>query len=231
MYEKNDNYIKKYCDAVPDSVLRWYPWVGKNYDRTRVLVVGESHYANSEEKLERYLANKESTINVIKDLIGGAQWAQDNRTFNNFSKAIVGDAVCIQEVLWNNLAYYNFVQRPMNYTYPNREKPTKQDFAEGCETFKQVISILKPSICIFIGVNASWPVIGSFEGKNINCSYAVDGKLNGINLRPVAKVNMPYGQTRLVFTKHSSHHYVWKDWHRYLNTVIQNEINSLCDKI
>ena len=231
MDQQNDNYIKKSFDVLPEDVLRWYPWVGENYSKTKILIVGESHYGVCKETLEWYLKSKEGTIEVIKALITGKKWAQDNKTLNNFSKSLVGDNDYTNEVLWNKLAYYNFIQRPMNYISPNKERPTNDDFIKGCKTFKQVINILKPSICIFIGVEASWRVICSFEQKDSNRDCHISGKLNRINLRPIVTVNMPYGQTKLIFTKHSSRYYNWSGWHNYLKQSIPNEIKILSDKV
>lgn len=218
----NTDFDAKF-DAISEGLLSWYPWIGKDYAKTKILIIPESHYQNDIQNTNS--EKKEYTRMVVNECLAKQEW--HNKTLEAFPKAIAGKKEFNHKVLWDNLAYYNFVQRTMNYIGNNREKPNEKDFAKGWETFKYVADILKPSVCIFIGVRACQYIKNAFGDKQISFYYPEKGKLNNVWLRPVFTVTMPYGALKIMFTKHAGHYYKWEVWHKYLKKSVPNETEFL----
>ena len=61
--------------------LTWLPWVGSDYSDIKLLLIGESHYAqheNGDEDLDCYnyfLTDNNATISFVEDVIDGSTWS------------------------------------------------------------------------------------------------------------------------------------------------------------
>ena len=231
--------------------LTWLPWVGKDYggSNRRILVVGESHYTNvadagkvAEEKA-KWQANTLVTREVMAEypLEGyDAGWVNNggkgnNPTFDNLHRALLLTDLLspgeeeLRSRLWSQLAYYNFVQRVMDYG-PGRhkERPTDADLHNGWRVFVELVGILKPEVCLFIGVLAS----NSFN----RCMLAIGvehtplnwgDSLNGVYLREGGAVTIQGVRTDLVFMRHSSKYFAWDAWNDYLEKTIPSHMATL----
>jgi hypothetical protein len=133
--------------------LTWLPWVGLNYSNRpadqRLLLIGESHYykKGENERLE-YLNDRNSTRDIV------AENGYDTSTFRSIPGLFFREAQTAP-LFWKEIAYYNFVQRPMDRTDGAREQPNDNDWTHGWQVFLSLIKILKPSHCLFIGVSAA----------------------------------------------------------------------------
>jgi hypothetical protein len=111
--------------------LTWHPWVGSKYGKSdygSLLLCGESHYESSE-------YDKNATINEIQRYLEpgatGRFWTMVGKHFNpEDSKSI-----------WENVAFANLVQRPMDDT---KERPSEDDFKTIAPAFEALLE-LKPS--------------------------------------------------------------------------------------
>jgi len=219
-------------DFLFEDGLSWYPWVGKNYANTGggLLIVGESHYTCEQDEeqahqgVERFMANRDYTREVVGQCPITRRW--NNRLFDNIPKALVGPNNIEAEILWKELAFYNFVQRPMEYHY--KERPSSEDFAQGWLVFLGVMKVLRPRTCVFIGVAASNSfneVMSDLGIKHSKIKWS--GRLNNIYLR--SPVSIEYGgvSTRIVFIKHASSYFSWKNWHVYLQEEMPLHIAHL----
>jgi len=127
--------------------LNMLPWISSNYEKTGLLFIGESDSSDGVEfhkYWKREWIEKERIINIGKG----------SRFLNNIDKTILGDKISeiTQKQLWNNIAFTNVVQRPMNWLENKNDKPSDQDFLDGWNTVLQVLLILKPKMVIKWGI-------------------------------------------------------------------------------
>lgn len=203
--------------------LTWLPWIGSDFltNNRRLLIVGESHYAQGE-TLEDYKKDleRQSYPDFSRKLIQETQ-IQDlykYRLLDNFWKALF-DKSPNKEMLWKNISYYNFIQRSMDYSsFDGRktEQPTARDFRNAWETFGEVVKILKPTDCIFLGLRAA-EGFGNLKIRPdvTDFSYNYPDKI--ANLSPVEGSFKIDGQKVSVsFIQHCSSHFSPYAWHPFL---------------
>ena len=180
----------KQFDSQFDKVanLVHYPWIGSGYASApkRVLIMGDSHYTIDgntkefcQEEYDRCISDKEYTRGIIGCEIGtSGSWP-----FHKYlEKTFLDEANMNVEAFWTKVASYNFIQEPMKSI---NEKPSHADYETAWKCFADVVKIIKPNICIFIGlrnkkginildeinvkhsirefdtkVNNSWPIVG-----------------------------------------------------------------------
>ena len=219
--------------------LTWYPWVGCKYftAKRRVLIVAESHYNTGkdvEQANERTKREKWNTRDIIQTY--SIKNNGSGNTYGNLFRClfktneIKEDA---RESIWTNLAFYNFVQRPMNYNGKpwQKERPSDKDLQDGWKVFFEVIKILRPTDCIFVGVAAA--------DKFNEC--AKDNKWNYIdvewrkvdNIRNYARhfsISIDDYNLNCIAIQHTSHHFSWHAWNSYLtktNKVMMDYLSFL----
>ena len=96
--------------------LKWLPWVGKNYDKTGVLIIAESHYGGDTE------FEADGSDNTKEDFTRKAfvkRHAEEGvdmwKMPNNLMRIICGGGFSDEQrkEFWENVAFYNHVQRLM----------------------------------------------------------------------------------------------------------------------
>jgi hypothetical protein len=195
--------------------LTWLPWVGQHYSERppnqRLLVVGESYYYTGdtpEHTREAWLNNRQATREVaFEDLVNHQN---GNKTLDAIPKLLfktnkIDEIDCPR--LWGDSAYYNFVQRPMDHTPGQCETPKVDDFVAGRKVFEEIVRIIQPSHCLFIGVTAANYFIGVTRHE----------KIDGVWPR-FAKLEIAGTTTELIFVHHLSRCKNLSQWHDYLQT-------------
>lgn len=147
-YDKEFNKVK---------LLGRYPWVGKDYKNRpyHALIIGDSHYAVDNngnfcpEEFFNFINNYDSTRDVvscvIKDVVNKqSTWTMYRNLINTFTSYSPGEV----KYLWSNVAFYNFIQRPMEEIH---QEPSKGDNITGWICFYELLNILKPDLCLFFG--------------------------------------------------------------------------------
>ncbi|MDL2208820.1 uracil-DNA glycosylase family protein [Parabacteroides sp. OttesenSCG-928-O15] len=191
--------------------LAWFPWVGREYlkGQYKVLIIGESHYG------EGY-----NDKNATRETIEEELYCNDGitQTFKNITFLLKNEEGN-DPVLWDNIAYYNFVQRAM---CDPKDRPNEEDFNNGWEIFPKIIEVLKPDICIFIGVTASKFYEISMSAMNI--PYAPLQLFDPIsNVSPrIGSIQYDSKNLKLCFIKHCGMGFSQSKWRDFL----QNEIPS-----
>lgn len=195
--------------------LTWFPWVGSNYNENKLLLVGESHYAKDKGKNDFFLTNKNATVGTIEDVIKGVTW----KLFSNTQHALLGTEKVDKGALWSNLAFYNFIQRPMQTT---KGRPTPNDYIEGWKVFFELLEIIKPTHCIFLGSSGAkylWSLIEKNDNgvfiKN-KCSLEQRDRKIGRFLGKVAHLEFEDVSTDITFIRHPSAFFKKEEWHSYL---------------
>ncbi len=197
--------------------IKWLPWVGENYPERpigqRLLVVGESHYftgATPEARLMDRAAydDPRSTRTVVENLGWGT------KTWKNLPRLLFRATDYNSSGFWKDAAFYNFVQRPLDKH--TDERPTDADIQLGWAVFIELVQILRPSHCLFIGV-------GAFKAFNHLLPSA------GVEFTPVTcleKIGTTYGRkstitinshtTVLIGIRHLGRYFSWRKWNDYL---------------
>ena len=144
---QSNRFDAQFAAACKAGQIAWYPWVGAQYlsAACKVLVILESHYINWERNNIDALSLPNFTRRIVVEQMAADRWPSSS--FNNLSTCLSGKAVIKGQVnlLWEKVALYNFVQRPMDN--PN-ERPNGQDFINGWKAFQAVVDILRPDVCV-----------------------------------------------------------------------------------
>lgn len=222
-------------DAIKNG-LCWLPWIGKEYSKQKIklLLVGESHYAakkgmkKSEQicKVDAVAECYEYTRDVVFECKICRDWS--NTTLDNINWTLVGKNNFDGALIWDKIAFYNFVQRPMKTL---EERPIGEDFANGWRNFIDVVKIIKPTICIFIGNSAANFFDESMATLNIRHTDVVLSKfLNGAWAKYselfVNDLFIPIHSIR-----HPARFFSWRSWNEYLFEKIPNTMLFLKQQV
>lgn len=207
--------------------LTWLPWVGQRYSerplQKRLLVVGESHYYNGETPEEReanrakWLIYPNYTREVVSESLVNYEWT--TRTLDTLPKLLFKTADIDRHRLWGASAYYNIIQRMMDYKQDGSpERPTWDDYVRGWKVFAEVVSIIQPSHCLFIGVTAANSFTHWLTSQNaFTGSVVATEKIGGTWARS-GKLQTGGKAIELIFVKHLGLPLSWIQWHEYLQT-------------
>jgi hypothetical protein len=200
--------------------LTWLPWIGKDFkeNERKLLIVGESHYALADNddiyqnSFQENTQNKKFTREIIYESPVCGDWR--NNTYDNMHRALLRSNDFDKKCFWEQVAFYNFIPRLMDYRV--KERPTSVDFYSSWKTFIELITILKPTDCIFIGVSAS----NTFNDamKNLNINYTPINWLEGIGTAyaRTATLDINENKIKLSFIQHTSAMFSWSEWNNFL---------------
>ena len=214
--------------------LVWLPWVGENYPNrpplSRLLIVAESHYIKAgggedddvrrkqlEKLRKQHTTDKQYTRAVVSEYCVNDSWGCCNRTLDGIPKTLFGTVEIDRERFWSDAAFYNFVQRPMDYQRQGGpEQATWDDFSSAWPVFLEVIKILEPSHCLFFGVRAS----NTFNATVIDTGIAgqavtLRGQINKVSPREAA-IEINNRTVPLTFLKHPAKFFSPGEWNNYL---------------
>ena len=221
-----DNSFKRLIEA---QELTWLPWVGAEWltSERRILVVSESHYAalrnapNTQARLEEWKSDKDGTREVFFEevLIDGGR---RNPLFINLHRALFGMGIDVngRKNLWRHLAFCNFIQRPMSNP---GERPGPNEFRSGWQPFIKLLTVLRPDMCLFVGVSAAKPFNNAMSAMAIEHQWHTDDSVR--RTFPVRFSVTLAGQIiRMVAIRHASQYFSWRAWHDYLNHTIPDEL-------
>ena len=206
--------------------LTWLPWVGQRFSerppRQRLLVVGESYYYTGdtpEHTREAWLNNRQAAREVASQNLVNHEWK--NKTLDTISKLLfktnkIDEIDCPR--LWGDSAYYNFVQRPMDWNHGDPERPAPNDYVAGWGVFEDVVRIIQPSQCLFIGVEAA---------KHFNLGSVVCTQQVGRTWARAAKLEVAGTTTKLIFVQHLGKFFSWSKWHDCLQAQHPGFMNWL----
>ena len=146
----SDKQFDLQFDKVPN--LKHYPWIGCDYASAskRVLIMGNSHYTVNkdgefcQEEYDRCASDKEYTREIINCAIEKGGW----NFHTNLQKTFLDESNMDVEAFWNKVASFNFIQEPMKGIF---EVPSLSDYETAWKCFAEVVQIIKPDICIFVG--------------------------------------------------------------------------------
>ena len=221
----------KQFDSQFDKVanLVHYPWIGCDYASApkRVLIMGDSHYTIDgntkefcQEEYDRCASDKEYTREIINCAIEKGGW----NFHTNLQKTFLDESNMDVEAFWNKVASYNFIQEPMKSI---NEEPSHTDYETAWKCFADVVQIIKPHICIFVGLRNE-------EGINIlgekNVKYSInrfDTKVNN-SWPKVGDLKFKDGyKLPFYMIHHTAKFYSPQEWHDFLNKEIPEVVSFL----
>ena len=138
------------------------PWIGDNYHLgfrgRRFLILGESHYDTwngVKHELDRHFTNECVTDALKRPKDGGPFWKFVEQILVNESR--VDGWAPSGLTVWPQLAFYNFVQSPMNGKAGVR--PSRKQFIQSRLAFTQVLEHLRPERVLVCGKKL-WSLMG-----------------------------------------------------------------------
>ncbi|MBQ8531675.1 MAG: hypothetical protein IJ430_11050 [Parabacteroides sp.] len=223
--------------------LSWLPWVGHDYVKSerRILIVAESHYVKDGSKdigrqKKEVVGNKLETRQCVVEYPLCNDWR--SRMYDYLHRVLFGTANLHEsdrEKLWNNLAFYNFVQNPMDYRGElwEKERPEWNAFYDGWRIFVEIVKIIKPTECLFVGVTASnsfnlYMKEHDIEYSNVEYMDVPDVNTYGRK----HSITMDGNVIPIIGIQHTSHHFKYDKWHDFLNEntpMMMGHLNSLVD--
>lgn len=205
--------------------LTWLPWVGASYTERpqdqRILIVGESHYVrparerNLAEVIQEHLSYENYTRDVVSECLIHQEWP--NRTLDTLPKLLFGTSEIDRELFWCDTAYYNFVQSPMHYNREGSpERPSWESFVDGWGVFLQVVSLLRPSYCLFIGVAAFDSFNHVMSGAGVEHEEVQRTEKISRTYGRRASLHIDFNVASLIGIQHLGKYCSWSRWHDYL---------------
>lgn len=209
-YHLCDNQFNEAFDKV--KLLARYPWVGSNYANNdyHLLIIGDSHYSDDKDEFN----DKNSTKGVVNTVINNyydkiPTFSMFRGLLNTFNKTTPESVASFL----SNVACYNFVQEVMDVS---DQKPSEYDFAEAWECFYDLIDVLKPDFCLFIGVRSETNI---YRVKELGGCYEIKDDIEKIDrTRPrYGKVGKS-SESKIPFIaiKHTSKYFSPEKWRKYL---------------
>ncbi|WGK69041.1 hypothetical protein P0082_11240 [Candidatus Haliotispira prima] len=153
----NKSYDEEFASI---SGLSCNPWVGNLFKDSayKLLIMGQSNYGY-EGEIDNISKNKNFTREIIEYAINPVGNKGKWKTFLNLYKLLTGRSTVPEEDIqniWDKVCFYDFVQKVMTKDDSGRTKqPEYEDYVDGIPVFKQLIKVLEPDACLFIGVSAA----------------------------------------------------------------------------
>jgi len=205
--------------------LTWLPWVGASYavqqEAQRLLIVGESHYVRPKEGedlrkvIDDHINYPDYTRDVVAECLVYQEWP--NRTLDTLPKLLFGTNQIDRERYWGDTAFYNFIQVPMHYNREGSpERPSWESFVAGWATFRDVVRILEPSHCLFIGVAALDSFNASMDDLGVPHDSVAWTEKVGRTYGRRAAVTVGSTTSTLIGVQHLGKYFSWSAWRDYL---------------
>jgi len=213
------------------SGIKWLPWIGDNYfdhdENLRILIVGESHYYKDLNQASIDKINKKTFTRIVIDEI--ANYGQKYPTFSNFHRILFEkDSFDTFSPFWKNVSFFNFVQKPM---YTNKGRPTYNDFYDGWKTFFDVVKILKPQTCIFIGTTAANSFMHAIKDTSFfSAGVRWEEKIGNSYAKTAIANDDENRQIKIIFIRHTGW-CSWRKWRTYLQKTIPTELTWLENQV
>ncbi len=214
--------------------LTWHPWVGKDYvnSKRKVLLVGQSQYAtdekgnfdeNTAQDFKKETTTREYAYNTISLEEEPAKFY--NQLFKIFEVYDKG-----RKEFWSKVAYYHFFQDVDKQVSAN--KHLKQERMSAWKTWGNIVDLIKPDICIFLGKGMyHYYDIWSNE-NNIRFEWK-DIENTGFACKPIKGIfenNNTSLNVKFLFIKHPSWIFDVKGWNNFLKEQIPEIMQFLNSK-
>lgn len=175
------------------------PWIGQQYEATRLLLLGESAY--SWEKNGKVIhPNANHSIDLVQLAI--RSFDHDCPGFiRTLSRAIVGEQDPSPrglEFAWNRVAFNNYVQRTVGLG--PRVRPTDEMWKEAKIAFSRTLADLNPARIVVLGIkmwskmrDSNLHIADNFQGYRLSSGeicycWAVNHPSRGLSWQALASI-------------------------------------------
>lgn len=198
--------------------VRFLPWIGEEYEKgwhgRKVLVLGESHYStwrgDDKQRKEHSLGptiSRECIDEVVRRVPGARFWKSLEQVLLN-EELVDRWAPNGGSPLWSRIAFYNFVQTPVDGGA--RVSPTSRQFRESFGAFRAVLEAITPQRVIVCGMRL-W---GQMPDDILH-SDCLHGRVQAYRL--------PSGQAVWCLAiHHPSSAFSWTRWHQEIQVFVQS---------
>jgi hypothetical protein len=212
------------------SNLKWLPWIGVNYLTTpfKILIVGESHYAEDNEDRIKEFDRPETTRECIVDM------GVENNTYGvvkfyqNIQYLLVGNKNFSTEELWSRVSFYNFIQKTM---ITSKTRPEYLDYHNSAGVFFKLLEKLEPKYCLMCGVSSINALKNTIQDSSFTeISFDKFDKIGSIYPRIMTIKSKQDKIINLIFIQHPSHHFSYDNWKEFLinkSPELLNQFNDL----
>jgi hypothetical protein len=205
--------------------LKWLPWVGNRYNSLtqdyKLLIVGESHYHDNSPASIKANNSPIFTREIIEELAIERLY-YGTKIFPNLHRTLFKNDEFDSSKFWNLISFYNFIQRPME---TNKGRPSYDDFYSSWSTFLEIIKLIKPKICLFIGTSAAQSFVHALQDTR----FSTDGVkwedyISNAYAKTAILKDEEGNETKIIFIRHTSQMFSWSKWNDYLQKKIPNEL-------
>ncbi|WP_026956944.1 hypothetical protein [Algoriphagus vanfongensis] len=212
--------------------LKWLPWVGSQFDsldtQNKLLIVGESHYHdNTPESIE--IHNSPTFTREVIEELAIERWYYGTKIFPNLHRALFRNDDFDSSTFWNLVSFYNFIQRPME---TNKGRPSYEDFYSGWFPFLEIMKLLKPKTCLFIGTSAANLLANALQ----ETEYSTEGVkwedyISNAYAKTATVRHSEGTETQLIFIRHTSQIFSWAKWNEYLQKKMPHELSWFSEQL
>ena len=213
------NYNKHINNCFQEQIenienILYYPWVGFNYQTHKTLVIGESVYNWGKNELERkeiskkFLKNKLFAQIVIYEQ-GILNPFKSRKFVRNIEKIFNKENSNIE--FWESVSFHEFVQRPMESL---NHRPNKIDYINGAKILSNLLNILKPRKCIFLGT--SWSKFINIKNILSNNYLLEEKHFEKINNAYPKIIEIYEFNLKIYFIKHPSRGFNIEKWKNFI---------------
>ena len=219
-----DNYV---CDETAQTNafdadlnrvdgLTWLPWVGCQYQRGGVLVIGESDYAMNDmatvdETPVEHITRDRLFLRRVIDRFG-VKLDGHNPTIANIRRVLARDGEENGKT-FTRVAFMDFCQRALSWE--DEEKPSAVDFVSGLPVVQSVVRILEPDIVLFAGLAAAGAIQGLIDiarlPETVNRCRPWVGRIESADC---------------VFVRHPSRYFSTEIWREFLQERFGDRVVS-----
>ena len=212
------SYDKEFRELKKSAGLTWLPWVGKEYRNEKILVIGESNYAD-----------KDWTRTVDKDLMYTRKVVdhicfrgmhRKSQTLPNIARMLnvfAGTKDDIVPMVWSKIAFADVCQRCLK----RHERPTSADVVNGWRAIFALIRMLQPRFLIFMGKTAADFLSEEVQGMQVRCPITCSRKNDSRHKHAIIRTgNM---QIPMILLPHPSNGFSHNVWRKYLRETFPSD--------
>ena len=195
--------------------LNYLPWIGKNYSN-KLLIVGESHYGENNEKRIQEVNHPNFTRAAVLDMgVTGNYYRGKVKFYNNIWRLgkIFNPDLSTQD-FWQSVGYLNIIQSAMIEV---KKRPEQKDFERGTSAFLKSLLLLRPKYCLMAGLS-SYDFVRSFALKNDFqiSNTVIYNKIGRSHPKHFEITHQSGFKTTLIFITHPSNHFSYNAWGNFI---------------
>ena len=205
--------------------LKWTPWIGINYSKTGILLLGDS-FCDDGEGWPDYDPYAPRSLVLNQGLSSHKPEFASRKFLTVVEKTLLNQEetdFSERENFWTSVAFFNIVQRAL----PTRaERPQYTDFDIGWSVVLDIAEIIKPKFCIKLGIDGIGRLGAKLASDNPGWKYNADEFYKKPYIINLSKDNY---QFKIICINHptGSFGFDYEHWFNIINEVAPEIRQSL----